>query len=201
MFFGLRGAFFRLAAVFAFATTGALHGGTLSFAPSAQTVTHPASPAVDIVATLPPTIGGFDLSISFDASLITAASATYGPSLGSGPLEVFELAPALGAGTIGLYSVSLLPVPNLLALQGSGPLTLATLVFNTRGLRGTSPLDFTLFSISDVDGVTDISASFSAVSGSITITALPVPEPGPFALLASAVAVAALTRRRVARTR
>jgi hypothetical protein len=193
--FEVRGAFMRLAAVFAFATMGVLHGGTLSFAPSAQTVVHPASPAVDIIATLPPSIGGFDLSISFDASLLSAASATYGPSLGSGPLEVLELAPDLGAGTIGLYSVSLLPVPDLLALQGSGPLTLATLVFNTRGLRGTSPLDFTLFSISDVDGVTDISTSFNAVSGSITILS-PVPEPGPFAFLAAAVAVAALTRRR-----
>jgi hypothetical protein len=135
----------------------------------------------------PPSVGAFDLDVSFDPALLSPTDVTFGPFLGDPAfleaLTDFQFFP----GVVDLAEVSLLLTVELDALQPES-FTLATLTFNPLGV-GTSPLIFFQVIVDDpFGGKLDIVPG----EGSVTIT----PEPSTLLLLGSGVMGLALWRRR-----
>jgi hypothetical protein len=164
----------------------------LDFVPSAQTINQGGIASVDIVATLaqPPTgglgeiVSAFDLDIAYDPSIVTATGVTFGTMLDGG-LGFSSQSAILTAGLIDFAEVSFLSDAELDALQGAGPILLATLSFSGDS-PGTSPLSFVNYG----DGFNDIKGwnntaylSPTLNSGSITVVTTGVPEPSTLLLL------------------
>ena len=132
----------------------------LSLLPSSQTI-NPGlleQATVDLVisdlnGTL---LGAFDVDISFDASVLSLDSLTFGPFLGDLGLgeAIGGVALGLGSGEIDSFEVSLLAAAALSALQApeGGSFVLATLVFDGVGV-GTSALGIGDVVLSDDFGI------------------------------------------------
>ena len=162
----------------------------LDFVPSAQTINQGGTASVDIVATLAQPAGAlgeivsaYDLDVAYDPSIVTAVALSFGNMLG-GPSD--SLQSAVGtSGLVDLAELSFLSDAALAALQGTGPITLATLYFSGDNL-GTSPLTFANYG----DGFNDIKGANNDPyltptlnSGSITVVTTGVPEPASLLLL------------------
>ena len=160
----------------------------LDFKPSAQTIGLGGTAIVDIVATLagataPEIVSAYDLDVAYDPSIVTAVALSFGNMLG-GPSDSLQSA----VGTLGLIDfaeVSFLSDAELALLQGTGPITLATLFFSGDNI-GTSPLTFVNYG----DGSNDIKGYRNTPytnptlnSGSITVVTTGVPEPSTMLLL------------------
>lgn len=165
---------------------GAASAYTLSFVPSAQAVGLGglASVAVRISGVTPQLpgspggLGDYDFEVVFDPAIVAFDSATDAGALGLAVgLDVALLAP----GRLNLSAFSLEDPADLLAIQ-SDSMLLLTLAFSGIGL-GISPLDFDNITVGDVLGT---SRPATANSGSITVVAAPLPEPGTLALLVGA---------------
>ena len=167
------------------------------FVPAAQTITYPATASFDLRATLganEPRIGGYDLFLTYDPTVVSFGSASYGTFLG-GPGDSSQTTTP-GAGQVELAEISFL---NPIVGQPD-VFSLATLVFNSvnvgaiatsaLGINGASSL------VSDPDGNL---LGFEVTAGSITVqpgAIGAIPEPATIFLLGGGLAGLALLRSR-----
>ena len=126
---------------------------TIQFVPADQTVNLGDLASVDILLSglgegVAPSLGSFDLDVTFDPTILVPVSVTFGPFLGD-PLDPLETLTAylFAPGLVDLAEVSLLFDFELDALQPNG-FPLATLFFDTVGV-GTSLLTFSQVELGD----------------------------------------------------
>jgi hypothetical protein len=146
---------------------------SLSFVPASQVIGVGQPVTVDIFisglgAGSPPSVGTFDLDVSFDPATLSPTGVTFGPFLGnpSDPAETitdFNFLP----GVVDLAELSFLAPTELDALQPAS-FSLATLSFDALA-KGTSPLTFSQVIVDDAFGG---KLTIDPVSGQVT-----VPEP------------------------
>jgi hypothetical protein len=158
----------------------------IEFAPRSQTVTGPAAVQV-VISDLTTAVGGFDIIVGFDPTILSPTGVEFGPFLGAPNLgeatETFTFVP-MG---INFTSLSFLSALELDPLQPES-FALATLFFNTLA-EGTSPLTF--FQADVVDALAQ-PILLTTLDGSVTKA---IPEPGTVVLLACGLAVAAVRQR------
>lgn len=126
---------------------------TLTVTPSAQTVDVGDAVSVDLRISglgdgAAPSVGVFDIDFTFDPSLLSFSTVSYGTGLdvlGLGSLQ----ATTPGAGTVNLFELSFDTADDLNAFQ-SDSFTLATLTFNTLAF-GASQLTLSLNAVGDAD--------------------------------------------------
>ena len=180
---------------------------SLEFAPAAQTVNLGAQATVDINVTdlSGELIGAFDFDVLWDSSLLSLASADFGPSLGGGPFDSFQSDPLSDPGnpTFGVPGVANMSELSLLfdftGLQnGIDPVTLFSLTFDTLD-TGTSSLTFAPGFFGDylVDDFGLTLITDANTTGSITIERSSViAEPGVLTLMALGLLLPGFMRRR-----
>ena len=141
-------------------------------------------------------IGAYDVTLQWNSGLVSLASSSFGPALGTNTIE----SSVAGGNSINMASVSLDASAILAPLQSPEPFLLFTLTFNTLA-AGITPVEFLpqgTFIIADGDG-TPISGA-SGANGSIEITGgggSSVPEPSTIVLMsAGLVALVVKSRRR-----
>lgn len=127
-----------------------------------------------------PSLGAFDVDISFEPSLLTFQSATFGPFLGDeGLFETITNSNSSTPGIVDVSEISLLSDFELDALQPDR-FTLATLLFSaSTDNTGTSPLEFTQVDVSEASGEALPLETIQEARMNV------VPEPGTFLLLGS----------------
>ncbi|MGH9886543.1 MAG: cohesin domain-containing protein [bacterium] len=173
----------------------AAHAVTLVVTPSSQDAGVGTSVSVDVlvsglVAGAPPSLGGFDLDIAFDPSILVLIGASLNAPLGGNAQFDFEVQGTASGAVVNLFALSSLSDPELEALQGD-EFTIATLIFNTLA-PGTSPL--TLGNIVLTNGAGGSLPLQVAFNGEIV-----VPEPGTAIAVGLGLAALALVRRRARR--
>lgn len=147
-------------------------GSTLSFSPSAQFIASGASTSVDIVVSglgdpSSPSLGAFDIDITFDSSILSASSLSFGSHLDLGGLGSIQFSNLATPGTVHLDEVSL-ELPTALNAGQPNSFILATIHF-TGSSVGLSPLAFQHASLSDENGASLLDVITG--SGSITVRA------------------------------
>lgn len=177
------------------AATSAFATPTLSVAPSSGSVLLGDSFSIDVRIDglgdgVPPSVGVFDLDLSFDPTLASFVDATFGAGLdvlGLGSLpEAKEPVP----GALNLFELSLDSPDDLNALQPDGFL-LARVTFSALAV-GVANFNLTVNAIGDADGV---SIPVDVLSpASVAITA--VPEPQTLALLLGGFGLVGVAARR-----
>jgi len=130
--------------------------------------------AVDVVVSgltsgRAPSLGSFDLDVSFDAAVLGFQGAAFSLLLGDPALGEAIISSGLVAGAVDLFELSLLPVTELDSLQPAA-FSLATITFSADA-AGVSVLSFAQASLGDAFG----QALPIDEIGSLTIR---VPEPG-----------------------
>jgi hypothetical protein len=168
---------------------------SISVLPAAQTAAVGDPVSVDLVitgldGTGAPSVGAFDLDVTFDPLLLVASGVTFGAFLGDEALGEALTASSVSAGLLDLAAVSLLLPAELDALQPAA-FTLATLSFTTLA-AGTSPLTLSQAIVDDAFGAR---LAADTVGGSVTV-AQAVPEPATLLLVGAGLLVWRLGRRR-----
>jgi hypothetical protein len=173
---------------------------SLEFVPSAATIGlgDPFDMALQISGLgdfTAPSLGTFDVTVTFSPTLLTFDTVTYGdPVLGdqldlSGVGSLTATTPGVGA--VNLFELSFDSASDLNSLQ-AGAFTLATLTFTGQAV-GTSPLAFSSVLLGDAEG--NALTPTSVGSGSVTV----IPEPGTVLLVGSGLVTLAAVRRRARR--
>ena len=142
--------FSTLLVAFAIATgCGTAHSVTLSMVPSSQTISTTEAQVNLFISELgdfmAPALGAFDVEITYDNSIVSLSSASFGTWLGQSMQTVTE-----SAASVQLIEVSLEPTDFLNDLQ-PGNFLLATLHFKGVGV-GTSEVGFSSVVLSDALG-------------------------------------------------
>ena len=170
---------------------------SISVLPAAQSAGVGDSVSVDLVISGledggAPSVGAFDLDVTFDPLILAAGSVTFGAFLGDEALGEALTASSVSAGLIDLAAVSLLLPVELDALQPAA-FTLATLSFTTLA-ADTSPLTLSQAFVDDAFGAR---LAADTVGGSVTVAqAVPQPVSEPATLLLVGVGVLAWRLRR-----
>ena len=147
---------------------------------------------VDLAA---PSLGTFDLDISFDPAVLHPPTVVFGDPVLGDQLDLFALGaislatPAPGA--VNLFELSLDTVADLNALQ-AGAFTLATLTFAPRS-TGTSFVNASINALGDALGDP---LDATVVPATVTVDVTQVPEPHALVLLAAGLGAFAFRRRR-----
>ena len=158
---------------------------SLSLQPTPQTINVGDPATMDLVVSglgnlSAPSLGAFDFDLSYDPTILSAVSLTFGSYLDLGNFGSSRFSDLTTAGVIHLDEISF-ESPGDLNNAQPGTFTLATLSFT--GLApGTSIIDFTLSSLSDEQGQSI--SGFSTASGSIEVIGVSrVPDAGSSAFL------------------
>jgi hypothetical protein len=168
---------------------------TLSFAPSALSAGIGDPILVDVVVSDLGTdlVAGFDLDVTYDASVLTATGVGFGLNLGDpAAFEAFTDVILAIPGTVDFAEVSLLDAAQLAALQTGPSFTLATLQFDVIG-AGVSPLAYRLDANNLIVGPPGNVLDVVVRGGSVVAV---VPEPTAALLFAVGVVFAGLQTRR-----
>ena len=189
-----------------------LHAITISLNPATQTVTAGSSLDVALVISglgdgAAPSLGTFDVNVSFDQSILSFSTVAFGPFLGDPSLleSINSFDDTSTPGIVNLYALSLLEgdsttcifcIPPYLDDLQPASFTLATLTFSALSV-GTSPLGITLNALGDANGGT---LTADLVGGSVNVNADnnpgSVPEPAAWLLLGlGALIMCRYTRR------
>jgi hypothetical protein len=180
---------------------GGLPGGapalavSLDFVPASQIAGVGQSLSVDVVVSglgtgSAPSVGAFDLDVSFGPLIVSPTSIAFGPFLGDEGLGEAVTSFAFSPGVVDLAGNSFLAPGELDALQPAS-FPLATLFFDTLG-AGTSPLTL---SQAFVDDAFAARLTVDTTSGSVTVSqpvSQPVPEPATVLLVGLGLAAWAL---------
>lgn len=168
------------------------HAITIGFDPISQTVPVGSPVTVDLFISglgdgTAPSLGTFDLVISFDPMILNFSAVIFGPYLGD-PLsgEAYTDFLDSGTGVLNVFELSYLDensasgpfyMPPYLEEMQRGSFSLASLTFDTLAL-GTSPLNLSIIALGDAWGG---SLSAEIQNGSVSA----VPEPATILLIAS----------------
>ena len=166
----------------------ASHAISLDFVPATQTLQLGSTVAVGIRISglgnlTSPSLGTFDINVSFDSARLSFVSAVFGDSILGDQLDLLGLggnptsSGLVGPSTLNLFELSLDSQTNLDSLQ-AGAFTLATVRFATVA-QGTSPLTIAINVLGDSAGGP---LAANSGSGSITIAGA-IPEPSVFFLI------------------
>lgn len=179
----------------------ASQAAVVNLSPASATLVSGDSIAVEIVISGLGTgqaLGGFDLDLVYDPTVLVASSVSFGGALGVEGLELFSTS-VLSAGRIDLAAVSLLAELDLLALQSSS-FSIATVVFDALAPGGTDiQFDLTTFPgllLSDAFGSAIAASAVGGTSVTVTGGGGSVPLPGTWALAAVALALVPSRQRR-----
>ncbi len=155
---------------------------TLGFEPANQDVPFGASVEVgvalsDLGAGTTPSLGTYDLDISFDPAVLGFTGVSFGDPVLGNQLDLFGLGSVqssdLGGGVVNVFELSLDLITDLIALQ-AGDFTLFTLSFDTLS-RGISPLSISINALGDENG--------NPLDADTTAGSISVPEPDSLLLL------------------
>jgi len=151
----------------------------LSFTPSTQTVLLSGQASVDIVASNLQNeyIGAFDFDVSWDNSILSLSSVSFGSALGDGFLSFQDANTNNGTGTSSLAESSFLT--DLTSLQtGTANIILATLIFDTLSV-GQSALSLTgnILGGGFLGDENGLLLTASANTGLINVVSTSIPEP------------------------
>lgn len=140
-----------------------------------------------------PSLGTYDLGVTFNPSLLSFVSATFGDGVLGNQLDLFGLGNVSSVtpstGMVNLFELSLDTTADLNTLQASS-FVLASLHFTGLSV-GTSAIDLTVNALGDADG-DPLAASLSA--GSVVVTA--VPEPATYALMLAGIGLIVTVARK-----
>ncbi|MEJ0038571.1 MAG: hypothetical protein WDO68_21270 [Gammaproteobacteria bacterium] len=172
---------------------------TLSVVPQAATVNVGGTVSVDVVASDlvgggAPSLGAYDLELSFDSAVLSFSSIAFGTGLSVTGVPSIIQAFDLGVGFVNPFESSFEETADLNALQPDA-FTLFTITFNADQV-GTSLLTLSVNSLGDAPGGSLTADALDGASVSVG-GASPVPLPAAAWLLLTGVAgVSSLVRRR-----
>lgn len=167
---------------------------TLSVIPESPTANVGSTFSVDVVASglvdgAAPSIGTYDLDLSYNSSIASFASIAYGTGLDVLGLGSLQTVTPDTPGTVNVFELSFDTIADLNQLQHD-TFKLFTLTFNAAA-AGTSALGLTLNALGDANG-----DSVAATLQNASVVIAPVPLPPTVLLLLSGVVGFALFRTR-----
>jgi len=171
-----------------------VHAVGLTFVPASQDVNTNDLAVVDLQVVgvgdhTSPSLGGFDVTVTFNPSVLSFVGATFGGFLGDiGLVEALGMVtPPPPSGVVNLFEVSLLTGGELATLQSSS-FVIASLTFQAI-TGGSSALSLSKVILSDENGVElvdpDLLGGVITVRGGGGGGGTVVPEPSTFVLVAS----------------